>query len=75
MAKTPHASNQTFAMDGLTVRHINNRMGASPVEKALTTAHLAQALGGGSATSQSQGAAPQAAPAPAAGSTSTPQKE
>ena len=74
MAKIPPTPTPTPTFDGLTVAHINDRMGTSPLEKALTTAHLAQALGG-SATSPSQGAAPQPATAPATESPPTPQKE
>jgi hypothetical protein len=66
MAKAPPpASNRTFAQDGLTVRHIENRL---PLQKGLTTAHLGQALGSSAASTDreptSHPATPPAAEAP-----------
>jgi hypothetical protein len=64
MAKTTQ-----LGMDGLTVDHINNRLGVAPIQKGLTTAHLGQALA--SSTPQTQGVGPKPATTPVAGNATT----
>jgi hypothetical protein len=65
MAKSPSASYRAPAQDGvisrqdsLTVRHIADRIADVPLQKGLTTAHLAQGLAqnqSGNSSSQTQG--------------------
>ena len=57
MAKSSSPTSRGMAHDGLTVSHIANRIGVVPLQKGLTTAHLAQGLaqgqaGGSSSTKQ-----------------------
>jgi len=73
MTKTPSRSYQITGQDGLvsrqdslTVGHLANRIAGVPLQKGLTTSHLAQGLGS-STPPQGQSTAPQT-PASGAGS-------
>jgi hypothetical protein len=53
MTKSSSLTGRGMAQDGLTVSHIANRIGVVPLQKGLTTAHLAQGLAQGQAGASS----------------------